>query len=128
MKHYAIETLFSGTFEEAINKTTEELKKEGFGLLSDIDLAAKMKEKLGKDMPAYRILGACHPASAYEVIQLEPEIGLMLPCNVIVRQLDEGVQVAATRPSVVMGMIGNPNLTAMANEVEEKLQKVINNI
>ncbi len=114
-------------FDEAIEKVTTALQTEGFGILSDIDVAAKMKEKLGKDMPRYRILGACNPALAYEAIQSVPDIGLLLPCNVLVRE-DEGGQVSISfmDPESVLSLVDHPDVEPMAKDVRQRLNRVLN--
>jgi len=112
-------------FDEAIVKVTDELQKEGFGVLSDIDVAAKMKEKLGKDMPRYRILGACNPPLAYEAISAVEDIGLLLPCNVLVREDAEGkVHVDFMDPASVLSLVDNPGIAPLAGKVKERLLKV----
>ena len=125
MKYY-IEKTTAYAFDEAIEKVTEELKKEGFGVLSEIDIHEKLKEKLDVDFRKYKILGACNPPKAYEALQFENKIGTMLPCNIIVQELDDGkVEVAAVNPAASMLAVDNHNLTEVANEIEEKLQRVI---
>ena len=112
-------------FDEAINRVTEELQKEGFGVLSDIDVAAKMKEKLGKDMPRYRILGACNPALAYEAISAVENIGLLLPCNVLVREDNAGkVHVDFMDPVSVLSLVDHPGVPPLAADVKERLERV----
>lgn len=113
-------------FDGAIDKVTAELQKEGFGILSDIDVTAKMKEKLDKDMPRYRILGACNPPLAYEAVNTEAEIGLLLPCNVLVREDDGGrVHVSFMDPEAVMSLVGNPAVQPLAKDVKNRLQRVL---
>lgn len=125
MKYY-IEKTTEYAFDEAVEKVTEELKKEGFGILSEINIHEKLKEKLGVDFRKYRILGACNPPKAYEALQAENKIGTMLPCNVIVQELDDGkTEVAAVNPVASMQAVGNPELESIANEIRAKLQKVI---
>ncbi len=112
-------------FGSAIEKVTAQLQKEGFGILSDIDVQATLKKKLGKDMPPYRILGACNPTLAHRAITNEPSIGLLLPCNVIVREEDNGkVHVEFMDPEAVMGLVDNPNVGELAGEVKLLLKKV----
>lgn len=114
------------TFEAAIEKVTADLQTEGFGVLSDIDVAAKMKEKLGKDMPRYRILGACNPALAYQAISAVPDIGLLLPCNVLVREDDEGaVSVGFMNPQSVLSLVDDPGVEPLAGEVKASLERVL---
>ncbi len=112
-------------FDEAIEKVTEALKEEGFGVLTDIDVAATMKKKLDKDMPAYRILGACNPQFAYQALQTEDKVGVMLPCNVIVQEKGDHVEVSAVDPMASMQAIENEKLAGIAGEVKARLQKVV---
>ncbi|MGB5491435.1 MAG: DUF302 domain-containing protein [Woeseiaceae bacterium] len=113
------------SFDDAIETVTAELEKEGFGVLSDIDVAAKMKAKLGKDMPRYRILGACNPGIAYQAIQAVEDIGLLLPCNVLVRETAGGdVHVDFMDPQSVLSLVEKPGIEPMAIEVKQKLQRV----
>lgn len=113
-------------FDAAIEKVTADLQTEGFGVLSDIDVAAKMKEKLGKDLPRYRILGACNPALAHQAISVVPDIGLLLPCNVLVREDDAGtVSVSFMDPQSVMSLVDDPGVEPLAGEVKARLQRVL---
>jgi len=113
------------SFDDAIETVTTELEKEGFGVLSDIDIAAKMKAKLDKDMPRYRILGACNPALAYQAIEAVEDIGLLLPCNVLVREDSAGaVHVDFMDPQSVLSLVDNPGVAPLAAEVKGKLQRV----
>ena len=117
------------SYEEAISRTTEELKKEGFGIMTEIDVKEALKKKLDVDFRKYKILGACNPSFAYKALQAEDKIGTMLPCNVIVQETDDGkVEVSAIDPIASMQAIENPSLAGIANEVREKLRKVIDNI
>ncbi|MGI9238976.1 MAG: DUF302 domain-containing protein [Woeseiaceae bacterium] len=114
------------SFNDAIETVTAELQKEGFGVLSEIDVAAKMKAKLGKEMPPYRILGACNPALAYQAIQAVEDIGLLLPCNVLVREDDAGtVHVDFMDPKSVLSLVDNPGVAPLADEVKTRLQRVL---
>lgn len=114
------------SFEDAIKIVTAELEKEGFGVLSEIDVAAKMKAKLGKDMPPYRILGACNPSLAYQAIQAVEDIGLLLPCNVLVREDQAGiVHVDFMDPKSVLSLVDKPGIAPLADEVKKKLQRVL---
>jgi len=125
--NYYIGKVVSVTFDEAIEKVTEELKKEGFGVLTEIDMQATMKKKLDKDINKYRILGACNPDFAYQALQHEKNIGVMLPCNVIVQEHDDkSIEVSAVSPLASMMAIENEALKGMAGDVEAKLQNVIN--
>jgi uncharacterized protein (DUF302 family) len=114
------------SFDAAIEKVTTELEKEGFGIMSDIDVAAKMKAKLDKDMPGYRILGACNPALAYQAISAVADIGLLLPCNVLVREDAVGVvHVGFMDPQSVLSLVEDPGVEPLAVEVKAKLQRVM---
>jgi uncharacterized protein (DUF302 family) len=116
-------------FEEAIDKVTEALKEEGFGVLTEIDVKATLKKKLDVDFRPYHILGACNPPFAYQALQAEDKIGTMLPCNVIVQQTGEGeVEVAAVDPIASMQAIENPGLGEVAQQVQAKHKKVIENL
>lgn len=115
-------------YEKAVEKTREELKKEGFGVLTEIDVKATLKKKMDVDIDKYVILGACNPPNAYKAIQAEQDIGLMLPCNVIVYEKAGKTSVSAIKPSIAMGMIDNDRLKAIADEIERKLKKVIDSV
>jgi len=113
-------------FDAAIEKVTADLQTEGFGVLSDIDVAAKLKEKLGEDIPPYRILGACNPALAHQAIKAVPEIGLLLPCNVLVREDEEGtVFVSFMDPKSVLSLVDDPGVEPLAAEVRTRLERVL---
>jgi uncharacterized protein (DUF302 family) len=128
MSYYFSKTL-NVSFDEAVARVTEELKKESFGILTDIDVQATLKKKLNADFRKYRILGACNPPFAYQALQAEDKIGLMLPCNVIVQELSEGkVEVAAIDPITSMQAINNPLLGGVARQVQAKLKKVIESL
>jgi uncharacterized protein (DUF302 family) len=127
-KYYFTKTL-DLPFENAIARVTEELKKEGFGVLTEIDIQATLKKKLDVDFRPYRILGACNPPFAYKSLQAEPNIGLFLPCNIIVQDAGNGkTEVAAIDPLVAMSRVDNPALEPVAREVQAKLQRVIANL
>lgn len=114
------------SFDEAILSVTEKLKTEGFGILSEIDVTAILKKKLNVDFRNYRILGACNPPFAYRALLAEPTIGTMLPCNVIVQELDDGkIEVAAVDPLASMQAVQNSELQSIAEEIQLKLKKVI---
>ncbi len=115
------------TFNEAIEKITKSLNENGFGIISNIDIAQKIKEKTGEDFENYVILGACNPKLALSALKVETEVGLLLPCNVIVYEKSGQVTVSAILPSVAMGFVDNPALEAVASEVEPKLKTAINN-
>jgi uncharacterized protein (DUF302 family) len=113
-------------FDDAVNRVVEELKKEGFGVLTDIDVQTTLKKKLDVDFRKYRILGACNPPFAYKALQAERRIGTMLPCNVIVQETDAGqIEVSAIDPIASMRAIENPNLREIADQVRDKLKKVV---
>jgi len=117
------------SFDEAIAKVTEELKKSGFGILTEIDVKETLKKKLNVDFRNYRILGACNPPFAYKALQLEDKIGLMMPCNVIVQELSGArVEVAAIDPVASMTAVDNPKLAEVGQEVRAKLKAVIDNL
>jgi len=117
------------SFEEAIERTTEALSKEGFGVLTEIDIKSTLKKKLNVDFRNYRILGACNPPLAHQALTSEGHIGLMLPCNVIVQELDNGdVEVAAVDPVASMQAVKNHSLTEVAQEVRKLLKKVIKSL
>ena len=126
---YYFSKMLEASFDEAIQITTEALKTEGFGVISDIDIRAKLNEKLGVEFKKYRILGACNPDYAYKALQMEEKIGTMLPCNVIVIDQGEGkVEVAAVNPVASMMSISNPALEIIATEITQKLKTVINTL
>lgn len=128
MKYYFNKLISDKTFEEVVERTTEELKNEGFGVLTHIDMKATLKKKLDVDIERYEILGACNPPFAYKSLQVEDKIGLMLPCNVIIQQKGTSVEVSAIDPMVSMQGIENDNLADVAKEVQDKLQKIIGKI
>lgn len=116
-------------FDTAIEHVTEELKKEGFGVLTQIDVQDTLKKKLDVDFKKYKILGACNPNFAYQALQSEDKIGTMLPCNVVVEEnIDGSVEVTAVDPMASMAAVKNDALGAVASQVREKLEKVINNL
>ncbi len=128
MTYYFGKTLALG-FDEAVRHVTEGLKREGFGIITEIDVTATLKKKLDVTFRPYRILGACNPQLAYEALQLEDKVGTMLPCNVIVQELAPGrVEVAAVDPVASMMAIDNPELQAKAGIVRAKLEQVIESL
>ncbi len=128
MTYYFSKTL-DLSFDEAITRVTDELKKEGFGVLTEIDVKATLKKKLDVDFRNYRILGACNPPFAYKALQAEPQIGLMLPCNVIVQESGNGqIVVSAINPQASMQAVENETLGEIAGQVKAKLQKVIESV
>jgi uncharacterized protein (DUF302 family) len=123
---YYISKKIEVPFERALDRVKEELKKEGFGVLTEIDVRDTLKKKLDVEFRNYRILGACNPPFAYKALQAEEKIGLLLPCNVIVQERTDGsVEVAAIDPAASMQVVSNPALSNIAGQVREKLQKVI---
>ena len=113
-------------FDQAIERVTQALQTEGFGVLTDIDVAATLKKKLNQDMPPYRILGACNPPLAHRALTAEPSIGLLLPCNVVVRQDETGqVLVEFMDPNAVLDLVNKPAITGLAREVRQKLERVM---
>jgi len=122
---YGFTTTLSGvSFDEAIVTTTAALKAEGFGILSDIDVQKAMKDKLGQDMPPYRILGACNPPLAFQAVSAVPDIGLLLPCNVIVREAAPGrVVVGFLDPQIMVDLVGKPEIKAVADAAEARLRR-----
>lgn len=126
---YYFSKIVDCTFDEAIEKVTEELKKEGFGVLTEIDVQATLKKKLDVDFRKYKILGACNPQFAYKALQSERMIGTMLPCNVILQETLEGkVEVAAVDPLASMSAVKNESLGEVAVTVQNKLKHVIENL
>ena len=126
---YYFSKIINLPFSKAIEKVTEELKKEGFGVLTEIDVKATLKKKLDVNFRNYKILGACNPSFAYEALKAERMIGTMLPCNVIIQEAEDGTtEVAAIDPIASMQVIQNPSLAQIANEVQAKLKKVIENV
>ncbi|HVY82816.1 MAG TPA: DUF302 domain-containing protein [Steroidobacteraceae bacterium] len=123
---YYIARTSSRPFDVVVTEVIERLKAEGFGVLTDIDVQATLKNKIGAAMPKYRILGACNPKLAYEALQLENKLGVLLPCNVIVREAADGqVEVASVDPVNAMERTQNPALAATAKEVRERLQRAL---
>ena len=123
---YYFKTILKTDFDKAVAKATDALKTEGFGVITEIDMQARLKEKLGVDFKQYKILGACNPAFAYKAIQAEEKIGTMLPCNIVVIDKENGtIEVAAVHPMASMIAVQNPALETLAKEVTEKLKRVI---
>lgn len=114
------------TFGAALDRVTQELQKEGFGVLTDIDVQATLKKKLNQDMPPYRILGACNPPLAHRALEAEPAIGLLLPCNVVVREDNSGkVHVEFMDLNAVLELVENPEISRVASEVRQRLERVM---
>jgi uncharacterized protein (DUF302 family) len=127
---YGFTTTLTGlSFDQALAQTVAALKVEGFGILSDIDVQRAMKEKLGADMPAYRILGACNPPLAYQALQAVPDIGLLLPCNVIVREeTPERVVVGFLDPQIMVQLVGMTEVKTVADDAEQRLRRVCHSL
>ena len=125
MSNYAFGKATKLDFDQAIRRVTEELGKEGFGVLTDIDVAATLKKKLGLDTPPYRILGACNPQFAHKALQAEPQIGALLPCNVVVRKGGAGTIVEMMDPLAVMQLVGKPEVAKLGSQVRERLERVL---
>jgi uncharacterized protein (DUF302 family) len=123
---YAFGKTVTTGFEQTLEHVTQELAKEGFGVLSDIDVAATLKKKLGLDMPPYRILGACNPQFAYRALAAEPQIGALLPCNVVVRKDAAGKTIVeAMDPQAVLQLVDRPEIEEIAREVRKRLERVL---
>jgi uncharacterized protein (DUF302 family) len=123
---YNITRKTTGDFDATIQRVKEALKHEGFGVLTEIDVAGTLKAKIGEDFRPYRILGACNPNYAFEALREEPHIGVMLPCNVIVQRFDNGeVEVSSIDPATAMQSVGNAGLEGVASKVRDALQRVI---
>jgi len=126
---YYFSKILNVSFDDAVVRVTEELKKEGFGILTEIDVKETLKEKLNVDFKKYKILGACNPPLAYKALQAEEKIGLMLPCNVVVQEISDGkIEVVAVDPVASMQAIENPKLQDIAEQVRDKLKTVIDNL
>lgn len=125
MSYYLSRTV-DAPFDEVVQRVIATLKEEGFGVLTDIDVQATLKAKLGADVPPYRILGACNPSFAHQALQIESKLGVLLPCNVIVRDAGDGqIEVAAIDPVTSMDRTGNPELATVAEEVRARLRRAV---
>jgi uncharacterized protein (DUF302 family) len=126
---YGLQVILNVPYEQAIEKATAALKEEGFGVLTEIDVKATLKKKLDADFRRYVILGACNPNLAYQALQNELEIGLLLPCNVIVYETDEGqAMVSIVNPMAMLGVVENEALQKVANEAQARLTRVVENL
>lgn len=129
---YGFTTTLTGIgFDQALNKTIDALKAEGFGVLSEIDIQDAMKTKLDLDMPRYRILGACNPPLAHQALQAEPDIGLLLPCNVIVREDEDDsdrVIVGFLNPQIMVELVESPDMRTVSDEAEQRLRRVCDSL
>lgn len=129
MSYYISTKVQNKSFEEAIDLVTEKLKSEGFGVLTEIDVQGTLKTKIGADFKKYKILGACNPHFAHKALQSEDKIGILLPCNLVVEEHENGeVEVSAVDPIVSMSSVKNENLADLAAEVKDKLTRVINSL
>jgi uncharacterized protein (DUF302 family) len=129
LQAYGIRTTVKGSYEDTIPRVTEALKQEGFGILTQIDVKETLKKKLNVDFPKYVILGACNPHLAHKALSAETEIGLLLPCNVIVYERKDGsTVVAAQDPDAALGIVGNPGLAPIAKDARERLVRVIESL
>ena len=126
---YYFSKILEMSFEDAVSKVADELRKEGFGILTDIDVQQTLKKKLDVDFKKYRILGACNPPFAYQALQAEDKIGTMLPCNIIVQEIADGKsEVAAIDPVASMQAVHNPKLSEIADQIQANLKKVVENV
>jgi uncharacterized protein (DUF302 family) len=122
---YGFGTTLQVPYEEAIPRVRNALKAEGFGVLTEIDVRQTLREKLGAEMESYLILGACNPVLAHRALEQEPEVGLLLPCNVVVRAVDDGCRVEIADPGAMLGIVGNDQLDIIAEEAKQRLLRVI---
>ena len=126
---YAFGKVVNASYEEAIVRATEALAKEGFGVLTEIDVAGTLKKKLDKDIPPYRILGACNPQFAHQALEAEPQIGALLPCNVVVRVDGEGKTIVEVMdPQAVLGLVGRKDIEPIALEVRSRLKRMLDSL
>lgn len=128
MSYFFSKTLQTSSFEEAVIKTKEALKKEEFGVIGEIDFQQNFKEKLGVDFRKYILLEACNPFYAYKSIMSEDKIGTLLPCNFIVQEIEGGIEVSSINPGTMMMQIDNPEMQQISKEVSEKLKRVIESL
>lgn len=122
---YTYDRIIDASFEDVDARVRKALSDHGFGVLTEIDVKSTLKAKIGADIEAYRILGACNPGMAYKAIQVEPRVGAMLPCNVILRAVTGGVEVSAIDPVASMQAVGSPELAAIAADVRDMLIKAV---
>lgn len=129
MVSYGFGKEVAGAFDAVVERVTAALKDEGFGVLTDIDVATTLEKKLNAKMPPYRILGACNPPLAHRALSADPSIGLLLPCNVVVRQDDAGkVHVEFMDPEAVLNLVDRPEIAELAGEVKQRLERVLANV
>ena len=122
---YGFGTTLRVPYEEVIPRVKEALKAEGFGVLTEIDVRQTLREKLGAEMEPYLIRGACNPVLAHRALEVEPEIGLLLPCNVVVRAVEGGCRIEVADPQAMLGIVGNEQLDAIAEEAKQRLQRAV---
>ncbi len=122
---YGFGTTLRVPYDEVISRVKEALKAEGFGVLTEIDVRQTLREKLGAEMEPYLILGACNPVLAHRALEVEPEIGLLLPCNVVVRAVEDGCRVEIADPKAMLGIVGNEQLDVIADEAKQRLQRAV---
>jgi len=125
---YGVGRSLDEPYEAAKARVVEALKAEGFGVITEIDVKATMKEKLGVDVPPHTILGACNPRLAHAALEVEPDLGVLLPCNVVVYATDKATRVTAVNAGAMMGMVGNERLAPIAKEVQERLDRVLESL
>jgi len=123
--HYGFGTTLHAPYEEVIPRVKEALKAEGFGVLTEIDIRRTLRDRLGAEMEPYLILGACNPVLAHRALEQEPEIGLLLPCNVVVRAVEDGSRVEIADPEAMLGIVGKEQLDIIAKEAKQRLLRVI---
>ncbi|MBI2953703.1 MAG: DUF302 domain-containing protein [Chloroflexi bacterium] len=128
IKSYGFGQQVNLPYEEAVERTKSALKDEGFGVLCEIDVKKTMKEKLGADFRPYVILGACNPPLAHQALEAELDLGLLLPCNLVVYEMDGGSMVEAMDPVPVLGLVGNPKLEPIARDVQARLRRVVQKV
>ena len=125
---YTLSGTTSLSFADAVARVRETLQEEGFGVLTEIDVQATLREKLGEDVEPYLILGACNPPYAHRALELEPELGALLPCNVAVYERGGETRVSAVDPVAMLGLVGNPSLDPVAAEIREKVQRAVRKV
>lgn len=127
-QQYGFSKVVALNYQQAVEKTKDALKQEGFGVLAEIDIRKAMKEKIGEEYQNYLILGACNPQLAHRALQAEPRLGLLLPCNVIIRELGSGTEIAVIDADTMLGIVDNDELRPVAREASEKLQRALASI
>ena len=125
---YGIGRDLAGSYDQVLPRVLEALKREGFGIITEIDVMKTMKEKLGVDGRPHVILGACNPKIAHAALGIEADLGLLLPCNVVVYEIDGGTRVAVVNAGVMLGMVGNEQLSPLADEVQTRLNRVLESL